>query len=122
MIPIKELIDVRYPSPSLYNVPETHHPAITIPNPKNNPPTIVDNPTGKTLASDGTPPKAGIAVIQCIIAVKPILETINPTIMPFILVPLPKRNKSRNPEAKQKRLRCNTKPATFDKSQIAANC
>ena len=47
-IPIKELIDVRYPSPSLYNVPETHPPAITIPKPNKSPPTMVDIPTGNT--------------------------------------------------------------------------
>jgi len=92
-----------------------------MPNPNSNPPAIVDNPTGKICASGGNIPKAVFGTNQCMIAEKPIVEINNPANIPFKVNPLPNRNKSLNPEAKQNLLRCNVKPVTLDNSHTDAN-
>ncbi len=77
-------------------------------------------PTGKMCASGGSIPSPVFGTSQCIIAEKPTVEINNPASIPFKVKPLPNKNKSLNPEAKQNLLLCNVKPVAFDNIQTDA--
>ena len=100
-IPSMVTIDAVYPSATLYIVPETQPPAVTIPIPKSVPATMVLIPTGRTRAADGNSPGRGFGKIQLNIPTKPIEETAIAIYTPFIFCPEPNKNKSLNEAAKQ---------------------